>query len=258
MKICFIRYVLLILVVVFVIGIKAENAFAQNSLNGLVFDTSHKPVARIDVELLDEFERLIKSTQTTSSGLYFFQSLRAGVYYVQIRTGGTNYREAKERIQLGQGNRTNQTTGGTSGGETLQVNFVLETDSRRSDTVASTNNEVVFAQNIPKEAEKSYDDALKALDKKNQAQAITELETAIRIFPTYYLALNRLGYEYIALNKFSEAESVFTKAVEINPNSFSGKSGLGIAQYKLDKKTEAVKTLGEATVLNPASVNSFL
>lgn len=248
---------LTILLFIFLCFLQAENIFAQNSINGVIFDIDRKPVAKIDVELLDEFERLIRTTKTTNSGLYFFQGLRGGVYFIQVRVDGTNFKSVKERIQIGQGNRTNRTTGAISGSEILQVNFNLEV-VRRNENQTPLNNEVIFAQTIPPEAEKYFDNALKKLKDNKADEAIAELENAIKIFPEYFLALEKLGYEYIAKNKFAEAENVFTKAFEVNPKSFSAKSGSGIAQFKLGKKLEAAKTVEEAVVINPSSANSFL
>ena len=237
--------------------VSAQNTLAQNSISGMIYDANRQPVPRIDVELLDEFERLLKSTQTTTSGLYFFQGLRAGIYYVQIRTGGTNYRETKERIQVGQANRISG-TGQTSGSEALQVDLILQVDRRGNNTESQLNNEVVFAQNVPKEAEGYFEDALKKLKDEKHDEAIAGLENALKVFPDYFLALEKIGYEYLAKNKFAEAENVFAKAFSINPKSFSAKSGLGIAQYKLGKRSEAVKTLEESIALNQSSANSFL
>jgi tetratricopeptide (TPR) repeat protein len=247
--------VALILFVGIVFCFSARSAAAQNSISGLIFDANRQPVSKIDVELLDEFERLLKSTQTTASGLYFFQGLRAGIYYVQVRTSGTNYREAKERIQLGQANRVSAS--GTTGSEALQVNLTLQFD-RPNNNQTSFSNEVVFAQNVPREAEKYFENALKNLKDEKRDDAIAELETALKIFPEYFLALEKIGYEYLAKAKFAEAESAFAKALEVNSKSFSAKSGLGIAEYKLGKLREAVKTLEESIVLNQSSANSFL
>ena len=238
-------------------GFTAKSAFSQNSINGLVFDRNRNPVANIDVELLDEYERYIRAVKTSSAGIYIFQGLRAGIYYIQIRVDGTNFKPAKERVQLGQTNFTNSVTGGTSGAESLQLNFVLEID-RRNNNESPINNEVIYAQSVPKEAEEFYKNAVNDIDKKNQTEAISKLENAIRIFPDYFLALDRLGYEYIALNKFAEAEKVFERALKVNPKSFSSKSGLGIAQFKLDKKADSAKTIEEALVINPSSPTSFL
>lgn len=245
-----------IFVILFLPLLFCLSARAQNSISGVVFDENRRPVGKIEVELLDEFERLIRTTKTTTSGLYFFQGLRAGTYYLQVRVDGTNYKAAKERIQLGEGNRTSRTTGGISGGETAQINFTLEIERRGNQTPLT--NEVVFAQNVPQEAEKFYESALKKLENKKADEAVRELENALKIFPEYFLALEKIGYEYLAAGKFAESETAFSKALQVNPKSFSAKSGLGIAQYKLGKKEEAAKTLEEAVAVNQSSANSFL
>lgn len=247
---------LIVLSAGFIFGAAAVNAFAQNSIDGLVFDKNRRPVVNIEVELLDEYERFLRSAKTSTSGIYIFQGLRAGVYYVQVRVAGTNYKPAKERIQLGQTNFTNS-MGRTSGSESLQVNLTLEVDSRRIGNQDPLNNEVIFAQDIPDEAKKSYENALKNFEEKKSDEAIAQLQNAIAVFPDYFLALERLGYEYLEQNKLAEAENVFKRATEINPKSFSSKYGLGIVQHKLGKKDEAIKTLNEAVLINPASINSF-
>ena len=247
----------LILFAGIVLCFSANNIPAQSSISGVIFNANRQPVPKIDVELLDEFERLLRSTKTTTSGLYIFQGLRAGVYYIQVRTGATNYREAKERVQVGQVSRTSG--GGISmGGESLQVDLILQVDRRRNNPETPLNNEVVFAQNVPKEAEKLYESALKKLADKKQDEAVAELENALKIFPEYLLALEKIGYEYLAKNKLAESEAVFTKALQIYPKSFPASSGLGIVQYKLGKKTEAAKTLEASVALNQSSPNSFL
>jgi Flp pilus assembly protein TadD len=232
-----------------------QAARAQNTISGIIFDRNRQPVGKIDVELLDEFERLLRSTKTTSSGLYIFQGLGAGTYYIQVRTDGTNYRETKERVQVGQTNRMSS-TGRLTGSDSLQVNFTLEFGQRGNETPLT--NEVVLAQSVPREAEKYFENALKKLKDEKRAEAIAELENALKIFPEYFLALEKIGYEYLAESKFAEAERAFAKAFEVNPKSFSAKSGLGIAQYKLGKLPEAVKTLEESIALNQSSANSFL
>lgn len=233
------------------------SAPAQNSITGMVFDQNRRPVADITVELLDEFERLIRQTQSSDSGLYQFQNLRSGNYYVQVNTSGTAFRETRERIQLGQGNRTDS-TGRTLGGESVQQNFYLQFDPRRANAAAKDPvNEVIFAQEIPPDAERLYAEALKDFEENRRAEGVQKLEKAVSVFPDHFLALDRLGHEYLLQNKFAEAEEVFKRAVGINKNSYSSKYGLGAAQYKLKKFSEAEKTLEDAAVSNPSSINAF-
>lgn len=254
---CFFRQIFTVLFVGFLFAVSAENIFPQNSINGLILDRNQNPVGNIQVELLDEYERFLRVVKTSSAGIYMFQGLRAGNYYVQVRVDGTNYKPAKERIQVGQTNIRSSTTGQISGSESLQLNLVVEFGPRRSGNQTTLNNEVVFAQEIPDEAKKSYEKALKSFDEKKQSEGVSQLQTAVEIFPEYFLALDRLGYEFIRLNKFADAEEVFKKALETNSKSFSSKYGLSVSLYKLEKRSEAVKTLEEIVVSNPGSINSF-
>lgn len=241
--------------ILFALFLSASAARAQNSINGLVLGENRRPVAEIEVELLDEFERLIRYVKTKNSGLYIFDGLRGGVYFVRVRTEGTNFKPAKERIQIGEGNRTNRTTGAMTGSESVQINFTLQFE-RKNDS-AALYNEIIFAQSVPAEAEKLYEAALKDFDKNRADEGIEALRAALKIFPEYFLALDRLGNEYLARGKFTEAETIFESALAVNPKSFSGFYGLGAAQYQLKKHAEALKTLQQAVVINPASVNSF-
>lgn len=202
-----------------------------------MFDSNRKPVPEINVELLDGFERLISTTKTKGSGLYFFQSLPAGIYYVQIRVGGTGFKRAKERIQLGDTNRTLQTSSGsrTSGSESRQLNFVLEIDERRKNNTP-INNTVVFAQNVPEESEKHFKNAIKDLEDKKTEEAVQGLNQAIQIFPEYFEALEILGNIYLDQKKYAEAENVFEKAININAKSFRSHFGLAVAQNILKEK----------------------
>ena len=250
------KYLILFFFAFVVISINSINSFAQNTISGIVFDNNRRPVTGITVELLDEYERLIRQVRTAYSGFYQFQSLRQGNYYIQINAGGTNFKAEKERIQLGQGNRTDS-TGRTVGSEYIQQNFYLQLDPRRTDSINSTINEVVFAQEIPDEARKFYEDALSKFEDKRRDEAIDLLNKAITVFPDYFLALDRLGNEYLVQNKFVEAENIFKKAIEINKNTYSAKYGLGAAQYQLKKYAEAENTLQNAVVTNPTSINAF-
>lgn len=259
MKNYVLKFVLSFVFLVFLLGISAKDISAQNSINGIVFDNNRKPVSEINVELLDGFERLIKTTKTKGSGLYFFQSLPAGVYYVQIRVGGTGFKEVKERIQLGESNRTVQTSSGnrTSGSESRQLNFVLEIDENRRNRTP-INNTVVFAQNVPEEAENYYNNALKNLEKENREEAVQDLNQAIKIFPEYFAALENLGNIYLDQNKYAEAENVFEKAINVNAKSFRSYFGLAVAQNNLKKKVKAAENLKKANVIDATSINAHL
>jgi tetratricopeptide (TPR) repeat protein len=248
------NYAILIVFGLILVCVSVKSVSAQNSINGMVFDQNRKPVANIYVELLDEYERLIKSVPTSGSGLYFFQNLRAGIYYIGIRTGGTIFKETHERIQIGEANFTSRTTGQTSGSDVAQKDIYLEVDQQRKNEIL--NNEVVFAQNIPEQAQKSYESALNKIDK-NQAKAIEELKKAIDIFPDYFLALNQLGSLHLAQKMYEDSEAFYQKAVNINSKSYSSLYGLGISQYRLGKKEAALNSMNLAVGINTQGINAL-
>lgn len=244
-------------VLVLMLSIAVTQSRAQNSINGIVFDADRKPVPKIDVELLDEFERFIRSTQTSGSGLYFFQGLRQGNYYVQVRVDGTGYQPAKERIQLGQGNRTTS-TGQSSGGETAQINFTLIPRKQQSEKENQAVNGVIFAQEVPQSAREAFARGSRLLEDKKIKEGIAEIEASLSIYPDYYLALDRLGFLFLDQADFRAAENTFTHELAVNPKSLSARSGLGVAQFKLGKMAEAAATLEQVVVDNPSSVSSFV
>lgn len=233
----------------------SEKCIAQNSISGVILDENRQPVSEIEVELLDEYERFLKSVRTRSSGIFIFNRLRAGVYYIQARTAGTNLKPAKERVQLGQTNRVSRTTGAISGSESLQVNLTLQNISRAENRPLF--NEVIFAQSIPPDAEKSYQNALENFEKNRNDEAVAALLKAVAIFPEYFNALDRLGNEYLLQNKFVEARNVFERAVKVNPKSFSSQYGFAASLFSLKKFPEAAAELEAALVLNPSSINSY-
>src|SRR2546423_224002 len=62
-----------------------------SSITGQVFNSSHRPVERVRVELLDENDSLLRSVITDGSGLYRFTGLSDANYQVGIQPLGTGY-----------------------------------------------------------------------------------------------------------------------------------------------------------------------
>ena len=233
--------------------------YAQNSINGMIFDHNRRPIQDVYVELLDGFERLIRTTKTKNSGLYFFQNLGQGNYYVKVRTSGTSFKEQKVRINLGSTNRTIVTSSGTrtSGVDIQQRNFHLQLDPRIVGKTPSTTG-VIFAQTVPEVAKKLYSSALKYIEKKETDLALGNLKEAISIFPDYFLALEELGELLLSNNKYEEAENIFLRTIKVNPKSFNSFWWLAVTQNKLKKKQDAIANLKKANELDGSSVNSYL
>ena len=144
-----------------------------------------------------------------------------------------------------------------SGAQVEQVDFTLKTRDEVDKSARPTTTGTTFAQNVPDDARAAYERAIESLDKRQDADhGIAELKKAVELFPTYYLALERLGGEYVKLKQYEEAVRVLNAAVEINPRGHPSMYALGVARYYLKQIPEAIELLRRSLSLAPDSPNS--
>ncbi|MFN0123442.1 MAG: carboxypeptidase regulatory-like domain-containing protein, partial [Blastocatellia bacterium] len=208
-----------------------------NAINGMVFDTAHKPVQNLWIELRDEVDAMIARVQTDATGRFVFRNLSSGTFKVITVTFGTNYVEQSVRVNL-----YPAVAGAGRGAHYEQLEFVLRT--RNTGTPAVTG--VVFAQDIPEAAQKLYERAILLLDRENEEgtqEGIRLLREALTKFPTYYLALERLGMEYVKLQKYDLAAETLPRALAINPRGHLSHYALGVTQLQQKQYPAAVNSL---------------
>ena len=114
------------------------------------------------------------------------------------------------------------------------------------------------AQAVPPDAEKEYLSAVTSISKGERETAIEKLNKAVKIFPTYFLALQQLGLLYIDIEKDQQAIDPLTKSLEINPRSAQSHLGLGMAYVNLHRSKDAIKELNEALALDRREFRSYL
>ena len=239
---------------VFFILTTGSTAYCQSVISGHIFDENRSPVGNIFVELQDDNYQISQTTRTDNAGVYFFRNLRSGIYYVQVKTIGTNFVEETQQVEIA--SRPLRNIGGTiaAGISYESKDFFLKTKRENAPPAAR----VIFAQEIPIDAKKAFDAAAVAFDKKNSAEAIQLLEQAVSTFPNYYNALEMLGHQYITLGKYQEATSLLGRAVDVNPRSFSGWYGRAYAQYSLGMSAAAIESANRAVTIKPNSAEAFL
>lgn len=223
---------------------------ANNIISGFVQDHGHSPIHNAAVELSDDFHRLIGRATTDGGGRYFFSRLPLGRYYMKVSVLGSNYEEQSAEVEITSAHRS------ATSAETVQQNFSLRQKSNDPNASRSTTG-VIYAQDVPKEAQILYEKALSDLKGKKTDQGIDELKGAINAYPQYYTALQRLGEEYIAQQNFKEAVDVLTTATEINSRSYDGHYGLAYSLFQLTRSSEAIGAIDKSLVINPSSVNSL-
>lgn len=236
------------------------HAVAQNRISGTVYNEAQRPVSDVDVELLDEFERFVTSERTRGSGVYTFQNLRAGVFYVHVRNNGQNYVDQKIRIPLGEQNRTVTTPGGArvTGVDFQQVDIYLKLDPRIMEKNERLRNEVIFAQEIPESAKAIFESAVEFEQAKDPQRALKEYARALDIFPDYFLALFRFGSLCLTERLYDVAEIAFDRASRINARSSNSLFQLAVVQNLTNKQQDAEANLLKAIEINSDMISYFL
>lgn len=237
------RWISLVCSALLLIGtVRAARAQTIYDLKGRVYGPDSKPVPNVLVILQNNARVQIGQDITGTEGLYEFNGLIAGTYYISIKPGETRYQGAFTQIEL-----LNTSVGGRSS-SVETVDFTLKYTSRASPMAAT-----VYVQPVPAEAEKEYLDALNSLKKGEKQQAINRLRKAIEIFPTYYFALAQLGVLFVEQARYEDAIEPLKKAILVNPKGSQAHLGLGIALLNLDRSKDAISDLRLAHQLDPRS-----
>jgi Tfp pilus assembly protein PilF len=221
---------------------------AANTIGGYIFDRARTPLADIDIELLDEYYRMIQRAKTDSSGRYEFTGLNDGNYTVRVFAFRYDLEDQSQYVEI----KSISSIPGQLGSSYNPVDFYLQP---RKGGLRDSELSVIFAQDVPKEAEKAYKKALDEFSKKHPDQGFTSLQEALTIFPEYFTALMRYGQELAMRQQFTAATQVYMKAAEVNPKSAIPYYNAGYALSSLGDKyaKNAAIALEEALKLAPAS-----
>jgi len=226
----------------------------RNSITGFVFNDSRQPVAEVYVELQNDLYSTVGRTQTRGSGMYSFVGLPNGQYNVKVLTGRTEYQEQIKPVSLVS---LSAGSGGIGrGSATEQVDFYLKVQKQRVGETGSPG--VVFVQEVPPEARSLYEAGILDLANKNDTAGMDKIKRSLEAFSDFYIALDRLGAEYLARGYYEPAYVLFKKAIDVNPRSFSSTAGLGLAEYRLGRADRAVGRFKEAVTMDKGSANAHL
>lgn len=240
-------YLLLLFVALTHLSFSDVAAQSRNSVTGFVFDEARRPVSQIYVELLNDFYTTVSRARTSGSGMYTFTNLPAGNYYVKTLNAGTDFEEQTKSVSLVPISAVEG-----RGAASEQVDFYLKIKKVRNGTLSTPG--VVFAQEIPAEAKTLFENGVNELPTKKD-EGLEKIKRAIEVFPDYYLALDRLGNEYLTLGHYEAAFILFSKALLVNPKSFSCMLGIGVAEFRLGQTARAADRFAEAAKLDRTSIN---
>lgn len=193
----------------------SNSSLPLNRISGFVYDQNRNPVPRVFVELQDELNRSLSTIRTETSGRYIFAGMSSGTFYVRVITSGTNFIEQTAKVQIVNLGPPGQNLGRS---DSVKQDFYL----RPRKSVLDSNhlqNSVIYAQEIPINAKNAYRKAVSQINNKNYTKGIKLLQKAIKIYPKYFFALNRLGFVYFEQKKYELASQYFAQAADVNPKS---------------------------------------
>ncbi len=244
-------------------GFTASTFSQTNRITGFVFGPSRQPVPQAYVELLNDVNTVIYRTRTDNSGYYSFLGMAAGRYTVRVDPIGTSLARTNEGGQdlfeamSQEVEIVNIPSPGRLSSDMVQKDFYLKLRRQPSDANFGKPG-VVFAQDIPKDARKSYERAMRDFEDGNLDSAARNLDLALKAFPDYFDALNRVGREYIRLKKFSEAVPYLKRASIVNSKDPKIWYALAYATCNTDLLTDCLESAKKATDLSPKSADVFL
>jgi len=240
------------------IWFEASAPQGRNIIAGTVYGDSHRPIADIYVELLDDVNSTLARAKTSASGRFTFGGLPNGRFKVKVLPYGTDYMEQTQEVIL-----ASVSVVAGRGSDFQNIDIYLRVDERGRAGPFAAAPGVIFVQDVPPAARKLYEDGIRYLGDKKEKEGFESLKKSIEVFPNYYLALDRLGAEYAIRGtsdrSYLEAGLVLlTKAVEVNPRGINSLFGLGWTQYQLGLHAEAIETLTRATTVYGKSPDTHL
>jgi S1-C subfamily serine protease len=214
------------------------SAPATHVIRGKIFlPSGGLPDQRIRVVLELNTGGIAGETFSDSVGNFEFRSLSSNSYRVTVPGDHRTFETTQEVVEV-YGNFS----------RTFMVQVYLK-DKNPTMTVAPKGkmlSAAEFTQEVPKAAKKSYEQGLKQAKDGKVAEAIIHFQEALKVFPDYLLALNKLGEQYMVSGKLAEAQATFEHAVMVNAKYPLARINLGILMVQFKRYPEAVEHLEAA------------
>ncbi len=207
---------------------------ASHSIRGKVFMPSGTfPEHRLRIVLEISSGGIAAETFSDSVGNFEFRGLPSNTYRVTVPTDNQTYETAQESVEA---------FGGFARTFTVQI-YLKDKNSGINYTTKDKILSAADIQEVPKTAKKAYEQGLKLARDNKPQEAGAKMEEALRIFPDYLHALNKLGEQMAMLNKPDIAQASFERAISINSRFALPHINLGMLMINQKRYDEAVSAL---------------
>ena len=182
----------------------------SHNVRGKIFlPSGNPPEQRIRVVLEINTGGIAGETFSDSVGNFEFRSLPNGVYKITVPSDGRNYETAQEVVEIyGTFSRTVTT-------QVYLKDKISDIGFRPKGGMLGP----ADIQEVPKDAKKAYEKGLKRASENKFEDAVASFEQALKVFPDYLHALNKLGEQKVMLNKPEEAQAAYEKPSPSTRNS---------------------------------------
>jgi tetratricopeptide (TPR) repeat protein len=219
-----------------------EDRSVFGSIRGRVLLPSGNFISTNEKVTLLTFRDTVATIYTDGQGQFEFPDLNPGTYQVEVDpTDRQHFQVSIEQVQVFKGAPSVVTV-------TLKPHEALRTSlSSRSISVSE------LEKDIPANARKEFDRAVKASQRGLVGEAIAHLRKAIEIYPSFVMARNDLGVQLLSQGNLEGAAQELQAAVSLDSHSFNPLLNLGIVFVQQHRFTEAANVLHKALSLEPSS-----
>jgi len=228
---------------------RGAGAVVSHTIRGKIFlPSGNLPDQRIRIVLELNTGGTVSETFSDTVGNFEFRGMPNNSYKITVPSDRQMFETTQEVVEV-YGNFA----------RTFSVQIYLR--GKDSEPTFKTKEKILSPadiQEVPNTAKKAYEKAVKlARDNKPDASA-KKLQEALGIFPDYLYALNKLGEQYVLLNKADEAKVSFERAIAINDKFALPYINLGIFYGTQRRYDEAISMLENANRLDSTYPMSHL
>jgi Tfp pilus assembly protein PilF len=220
-----------------------------DSISGRIYFPSGR---RSDAQIKVSLESSNAGTRIVfadGNGSFAFKNLEPGRYTVTI-DGGKEYETTAEYVYIDD-MRSRASAGPGPPPRNFSLPIYLQPKRATSPVYGAG---VVDARlsEIPTSARDLYLEALEWEKRNNTNKAVEQLKQSISLCPTFVLALNELGVQYLKLTQLDKAADSLTAAIKLAPEEFAPRLNYGIVLLNQRNFAEAESQFRTALKKNDA------